>query len=262
MQIEVRKLEGDEMEFVLSDSSPAFANSLRRAAMRDVPTMAVDEVEFKLNDSAMYDEIIAHRLAMVPLRTPSKGYALPSECGCREGRCSKCSVELALKQEGPGMVLTGSLKSSDPEVVPVSNSIPIVKLESGQQLDFVAIARLGLGKEHAKWQPGIVSYKYMPMLEFDWKLCDGCSECVKACPKEILKVVEKKVIVKDITLCNMCKACMEACPSKAVKVSGDPTKFLFKVESSGAHPPDQIILKAMEVLQNKFEEFSKLLKKL
>lgn len=262
MEIEVRKLEGDDMEFVLSDSNPAFANSIRRAALREVPTMAVDEVEFKLNDSAMYDELISHRLAMVPLRTPSKGYALPSECGCREGRCPKCSAELSLKQEGPGMVLTDSLKSSDPEVVPVSNTIPIVRLEKGMSLELVAIARLGMGKEHAKWQSGVVTYKYMPVLEFDAKLCDACGECVKACPKQILEVAEGKVRVKDLTLCTMCKACVESCRSKAVKVSGDQTKLIFRVESSGTLPPEQIVLKAIDALEEKLEEFPKLVKKL
>jgi len=261
MEIEVRKLEGDEMEFVLSGANPAFANSLRRAALRDVPIMAVDEVEFKINDSAMYDEILAHRLAMVPLTTPLKGYALPGDCGCKEGRCEKCAVDLTLKAEGPGMVFSESLKPSDEEIKPVSDSIPLLKLENGQKLELVAIARLGFGKEHAKWQPGVVAYKYMPVLEFS-KSCDACGECVKACPKQILEVVDKKVKITDLTQCIMCKACVEACPSDAVKVSADPTKFVFRVESSGTLPPEQIILKAMEVLQDKFEEFPKALKKL
>ncbi|MGQ9788212.1 MAG: DNA-directed RNA polymerase subunit D [Candidatus Hadarchaeaceae archaeon] len=262
MRIEIRKLGGDEMEFVLSESSPALANTIRRAALREVPIMAVDEVEFKLNDSAMYDEVIAHRLAMVPLTTPSKGYVLPSKCGCREGRCEKCSAELELKAEGPGMVYSGSLRPSDEEVRPVSNSVPIVRLENGQRLELVAIARLGLGKEHAKWQPGIVAYKYIPVLEFDPKLCDACGACVVACPRNILEIAEKKVRVKDLTQCHMCKSCMEVCPSKAVKVSGDPTKFLFRVESTGTLPPEKIILKALESLQDKLEEFPKLIKKL
>jgi len=261
MQLEIRKLDGDEMEFVLSGSNPAFANSIRRAAMREVPVMAVDEVEFKSNDSAMYDEVIAHRLALVPLRTPLKGYNLPEECSCREGRCPKCSVELTLKKEGPAVVTTGDLKSSDEEVRPVSDSIPIVKLGRGQKLELTAIARLGVGKEHAKWQPGLVTYKYMPVIEFD-ENCNACGECVKACPKGILEVVDGKVLVKDLTLCNLCKACVESCPNDAVKVSGDPTRFLFRVESSGAFSPDQLILQAMKVLGEKFEEFSKLVGKL
>lgn len=262
MQLEVRKIEGDEMEFVLSDSNPAFANSLRRVAMREVPIMAIDEVELKANDSAMYDEILAHRLALVPLHTPLKGYALPSECGCREGRCPKCSVDLTLKLEGPTTATSGNLKSSDEEVKPVSGSVSLIKLEKGQKLELNAVARLGLGKGHAKWQPGIVSYKYTPVLEFDPKACNACGECVKACPENILEVVDGKVKVKDLTLCTMCKACVEACKPDAVKVTGDPTEFIFRVESTGTLPPEQIILQAIKVLEDKFEEFSKAVHKL
>ncbi len=160
------------------------------------------------------------------------------------------------------MVFSESMKSSDEDVKPVSGTIPIVKLENGQRLELVAIARLGFGKEHAKWQPGVIAYKYMPVLEFDPKLCDACGECVKACPREILEVVDKKVRVTDLTRCIMCKACAETCHSKAVKVSGNPTKFIFRVESSGTLPPEQIILKALDVLQAKFEELPKLIKKL
>lgn len=262
MQIEIRKLKGNEMEFVLSDSNPAFANSLRRVVMREVPVIAIDEVEFKVNDSAMYDEVLAHRLALVPLRTPLKGYVLPSECNCREGHCPKCSVDLRLKLEGPATVTSGNLKSPDEEVTPVSGSISLTKLDKEQRLELTAIARLGLGKEHAKWQPGIVAYKYMPVLEFDQKACNACGECVNACPKNILAVVDGKIKVKDLTLCTMCKACVDVCPKDAVKVTGDPTKFIFYIESSGALPPKQLLLQAMKVLGDKFEKFSKLVNKL
>ncbi|MFQ6130232.1 MAG: DNA-directed RNA polymerase subunit D [Candidatus Hadarchaeaceae archaeon] len=262
MQLDIKKLEEDEMEFILSDSTPAFANAIRRAAMREVPVMAIDEVEFKVNDSAMYDEILSHRLALTPLRTPPKGYALPGECGCREGRCPKCSVSLTLKREGPATVLSGDLKSTDEEVVPVSGSVPIIKLERGQRLELTAIARLGLGKEHAKWQPGLVGYKYMPVFKLDEKACDGCGDCVKACPVNIIELVEGKPKVTDITLCTMCRACAEACPPKAIRIGNDPTKFIFRIESAGGMPPKQILLKAMEVLGDKLDEFSKQVKKL
>jgi len=262
VQVEIRKLEGDEMEFILSDSNPAFANAIRRSAMREVPVMAIDEVEFKVNDSAMYDEILSHRLSLIPLRTPPKGYALPAECGCREGRCSKCSVSLTLEREGPATVLSGDLKSTDEEVVPVSGSVPIIKLERGQRLELTAIARLGTGKEHAKWQPGLVAYKYMPVFELDEKACDGCGDCVKACPVNIIELVEGKPKITDITLCTMCRACAEACPPKAIRIGSDPTRFIFRIESAGGMPPEQVLLKSMEVIGEKLDEFSKQVKKL
>ncbi|MEW6592775.1 MAG: DNA-directed RNA polymerase subunit D [Candidatus Hadarchaeota archaeon] len=262
MEIEIRKIEGNEMEFTLSGANPVMANAIRRAAMREVPAMAVDEVEFKSNDSAMYDEVIAHRLAMVPLKTPLEGYVLPEECGCKEGKCTKCSTELVLTGEGEATLMSGDLKPSDEEVRPTSGSIPIVTLAKGQKLELTAIARLGLGKVHAKWQPGVVAYSYMPVLEFDGKKCNACAECVKACPKEILEIEDGKVRVKDLTLCSICNSCVEVCKPGAAKVYGDPTKFIFKVESFGGLPPEQIIIRAINSLRGKFADFSKQLKKL
>lgn len=55
MKLEIRKLEGDVMEFVLSGADPAFANALRRTMLRDVPIMAIDDVEIVANDSVMYE---------------------------------------------------------------------------------------------------------------------------------------------------------------------------------------------------------------
>lgn len=262
MKVEVLKSDGAELEFVLSEATPSIANSLRRAILQEVPIMAVDEVEFTQNDSAMYDEIIAHRLAMIPLKTPVKGYVLSDDCRCGKRRCPKCAVELTLKAEGPTTVMSGDLKSSDEEVKPVSGSIPIIKLLEGQKLKLVAIARLGFGKTHAKWQPAVVGYKYLPVIEVDKEKCTLCGKCVEACPKNILEVTDKKLGIKDLMMCTMCRACVEACPEEAIGVSGDPTKFLFKVESNGSMAPNQLVMKAVDSLVEKFEKFSKAVKKL
>jgi len=262
MELEIRKLAGEEMEFVLSGADPAFANALRRAMLREVPIMAIDDVDFVVNDSAMYDEFLSHRLGLLPLRTPPEGYALPGECGCREGRCPKCSVSLSLKRGGPATVLSGDLRSSDEDVVPVSGSVPLVKLDEGQSLEFTAIARLGFGKEHAKWQPGVVAYKYMPTFEVDLKACDACEACIQSCPKNIIELSEGKVKIIDVERCTICRACVEACPRGAIRIGYDASKFIFRLESTGALPPEQILLKATEALGEKCREFMKQVKRL
>jgi DNA-directed RNA polymerase subunit D len=262
VEIEIRKLEGVEMKFVLSDATPAFANALRRAAIREVPVMAIDEVEFKRNDSAMYDEVLAHRLAMIPLKTPLSGYVLPGECKCGGEGCPGCTVELRVKAEGPTTVMSGDLKSSDEEVTPISNSIPIVKLVEGQDLEFTATARLGLGKDHAKWIPGVVAYKYMPVINIAPRKCSGCEKCVEVCPKDVLGLREGRPYVKDPEACTECNACIDVCSEDAITISADQKKFVFTVESSGTVPPEQIILRAIDSLKDKFEEFSRLVKKL
>jgi DNA-directed RNA polymerase subunit D len=51
------------------------------------------------------------------------------------------------------IVTSGELVSEDELVKPVSKDIPIVVLAPSQKLKFEAYARLGIGKDHAKWQP-------------------------------------------------------------------------------------------------------------
>jgi len=261
MELKIKKLDGDEMEFVLSGTNPAFANALRRTMLREVPIMAIDEVEFVANDSVMHDEILSHTLGLIPLRTQD-GYLTPDECKCKEGRCPKCSVSLTLKREGPVTVTSGDLRSSDKKVVAVSSSILLVKLGEGQKLEFTAIARLGLGKEHSKWQPGVVAYKYMPVFEIDLKACDGCGACIERCPKNILELSEGKAKIIDVESCTMCRACVEACPRDAIRVDHDESRFIFKIESTGTLPPERILLKATEALGKKCKDFVKQVKKL
>jgi DNA-directed RNA polymerase subunit D len=262
MKLEIKKLTGEEMEFMLEDADPAFANALRRVMAYEVPIMAIDEVEFLKNDSVMYDEIITHRLSLIPLKTPADGYYLPEKCSCSGKGCPSCMVTFKLSKTGPANVLSGDLESSDEGVVPVSREIPIVKLAEGQKLEFTAIARLGVGREHAKWQPGVVSYKYMPVIEINHKACDACEACVSACPQSILLIEDGRLKVVDVERCTLCKACEEACPKGAIKVGHDDTKFIFKVESTGCMPPEQILSKALEVMEEKFREFLKHVKKL
>ncbi len=262
MEVKINSLTDQEMELRLEGITPAMANSLRRAILREVPVMAVDELEVKLNDSALHDEILAHRMAMVPLKTPLRGYVLPEECKCGEGRCPRCTVTLSLQKEGPCLVVSGDLLSSDENVVPVSDSIPIVKLERGQKLELIALARLGLGKQHAKWQPGLAFYKYMPLVRVNQKECDGCEDCVQACPPKILALSGGKVVVTDVLKCIMCRMCEKVCKRGAIRVSFDDSRFIFRVETNGSLRPEQLFLQAVKVLAEKCGEFEKLVEKL
>lgn len=261
MELRILKHTPDELEFILSRTNPAFANTLRRAMLREVPIMAIDEVDFVVNDSVMYDEILAHRMGLVPLRT-APGYRLPDECDCADNRCPKCSVSLTLREEGPALVKSGDLESSDERVVPVSDSIPIARLGEGQRLELTAIAHLGLGKEHAKWQPGVVSYRYVPTLDLNREFCSECSARIEGCPRELLEKREEELTVDEFQRRLECIAGIRLCPEDVDKVGHDPTRFIFKVESSGTMPPEEIVERATEVLGEKSKEFVKKLKKL
>ena len=135
----------------------AYANAIRRVAISQVPTMAIDDVVILENSSVMFDELVAHRLGLIPLKTSLDRFNLPEDCDCKNALgCSKCRVLLVLDAEASDRVRTvssGDLISEDPESKPVSDNIPIVKLAPGQKIKLEAYARLGKGSEHAKWQP-------------------------------------------------------------------------------------------------------------
>jgi DNA-directed RNA polymerase subunit D len=134
-----------------------YVNALRRLAISEVPTLAIDDVVMIDNSSVVHDEAVAHRLGMIPLRTDLKRFVMPHNCDCKSTLgCSKCRVLLVLDSEATDrtrIVTSGELKSEDEEVKPVSNEIPILTLAPGQKVKFEAYARLGNGKSHAKWQP-------------------------------------------------------------------------------------------------------------
>jgi len=164
MDIKVLNREQDTLRFVLSDVSPAFANAIRRVILAEVPVMAIDDVMILENSSVMYDEILAHRLGLIPVTTDPT-YNLPEECTCKsELGCEKCRASLSLEIEASDpveVVYTSNLKPENPEVKPVSDKIPIVKLAQGQRVKLEAYARLGRGRDHAKWQPASAcTYSY------------------------------------------------------------------------------------------------------
>jgi DNA-directed RNA polymerase subunit D len=164
MDIKVLSREQDTLRFVLSDVSPAFANAIRRIILAEVPVMAIDDVMILENSSVMYDEILAHRLGLIPVTT-DQTYNLPEECTCKsELGCEKCRASLSLEVEASDpveVVYTSHLKPENPEVKPVSDKIPIIKLAQGQRVKLEAYARLGRGRDHAKWQPASAcTYSY------------------------------------------------------------------------------------------------------
>src|SRR3990167_6775281 len=117
--------------------SESLANAIRRSVV-EVPVLAIDEVEIYKNDSALYDEVLAHRLGLIPLKTESN-------------MTEKTSVEFKLTKKGPCTVYSGDLNGSG-EVV--FDKIPLTILGDDGKLELVATAKLGKGVDHAKYIPG------------------------------------------------------------------------------------------------------------
>ena len=261
MKIEVLSKNDSKIRFLLSGVKPSFAGSLRRIMMTEVPTMAIEWVDFKKNDSVMPDEILANRLGQVPLTYDRKAYNLPKGCKCGGEGCSRCQVKMTIKEKGPGIVYSEDLKSSDKSVKPVMDKIPIVDLFDAQELNLIATAQLGTGREHTKWKSAVVGYKNVPQIKINKVGKDDLEKFVNICPRSVFKISGDKLIIVDPLKCNLCLQCSDASENNEIEVSASDEDFVFNVESVSGLKPDEIVTTAAEILGTKMAEFQKNLKK-
>ncbi|MEM4366097.1 MAG: DNA-directed RNA polymerase subunit D, partial [Candidatus Woesearchaeota archaeon] len=236
---------------LLKDCDVSIANFLRRAVMDEVPTMAIDEVEFRKNDSVLYDEIIAHRLGLLPLKTDLKSYTVRANCKCGGKGCERCTLILSLKAKGPTTVYAEELKSEDPKVKPVFPRTPLVKLHKGQELELEATAVLGTGAEHVKWSPCLAWYEYKPKVTVN-NSHPKLAEFKNKYPPQIFK--DNKIDTKLIEELNLYDA-VDGVNDEIIKVERDQRNFIFYLEPWGQLSPKEILISAIERYEQKMDEF-------
>ncbi|MBY9020487.1 MAG: DNA-directed RNA polymerase subunit D [Candidatus Lokiarchaeota archaeon] len=260
-------LEKSERKLVLlvEGISVEMINALRRIILTEVPVMAIDEVIILKNDSPLYDEIISHRLGLIPLKTDLEVYKLPRECECSGYGCPLCQVSLTCEVTNttntPLDIYSGDLKSNDPKIIPVDPFIPIVKIDKNDKVIIEAYAILGLAKDHAKWQAvSNVAYKNYPDIKFDVKALKNAEEndlIVKMCPEKLFELGSNGSLkLKDDywKYCTLCKSCEKNSNEKII-VSSKEDVFLFSIESDGVLEYDALIKKVFEIYNEKIDEF-------
>jgi len=252
LKIKIISKKGDAWRFLLDGTTSAFANALRRIMISEVPNLAIEWVDFHDNTSALFDEVVAHRMGMLPLQFDPKKFNFAEECKCKGKGCPLCQVVFFLEKSGPSTVYSGDMKSSNRSVKPVNPDFPIVKLLKGQNLKLEAIAVLGRGKDHIKWQPANVSYQYLPLLEV--KDAKDLKRIVKECPKGVLGVKNRKLVLVNPFGCDECRVC-EDVSGNGVEIKSDPGKFVFMVESISGLDPKHVVLEAAGILEGKANEF-------
>jgi DNA-directed RNA polymerase subunit D len=261
MKIKILEKSDSKIKFIVSGVKVSFAGALRRIMMSEIPTMAIEWVDFRKNDSVMPDEVLANRLGQIPLSYDRKGYNLPKECKCKGEGCSRCQVKMTIKKKGPGLVYSEDIKSSDKSVKPVIDKIPIVELFKDQELQLVATAQLGLGRDHTKWKGAAVGYKNVPKIKINKIDKKDLEKFVNVCPRGVFKISGDKLVVTDPLKCNLSMQCVDASKNNEIEVSPSEDEFVFNVESVSGLKVEDIVLLAAEILGSKMKEFQKAVKK-
>ncbi|KZP34686.1 RBP11-like subunits of RNA polymerase [Athelia psychrophila] len=269
--VRIRELRKDRVNFVLEHVDLAFANSLRRVMMADIPTVAIDMVEIETNTTVLPDEFIAHRLGMIPLVSASCDEAIryTRDCTCLV-KCKYCSIELRLNvacHEARTMDITSNhldvvaigdsySNEGDEEVGeagdelqkrteffghPVGKNEPgvapvlICKIRKGQELKIKCIVKKGIAKEHAKWSPcSAVSFEYDPYNK--------------------LRHTSYWFEVDERGEWPLGENSKEEEPPREDEVfdyNAKPRKFYFEVETDGSLGPQEVVMKGLAELQTK-----------
>jgi DNA-directed RNA polymerase subunit D len=260
-------LEKSEHKLVLlvEGISVEMINALRRIMLTEVPVMAIDEVIILKNDSPLYDEIISHRLGLIPLTTDLDVYKLPRECECSGYGCPLCQVSLTCEVTNttntPLDIYSGDLKSNDPKIIPVDNFIPIVKIDKNDKVIIEAYAILGLAKDHAKWQAvSNVAFKNYPDIILNANALKNTEEnnlIIKMCPERLYELASNGSLkIKDDywKYCTLCKSCENNSDGK-ITVNSKEDVYIFSIESDGVLEYNVLIKKVFEIYNEKIDEF-------
>lgn len=268
MNIKILEMTDDSARLEIDGVDYAFVNALRRTLIADVPKLAIEDIEIHLgaisdedgktyeSTTPLFDEIIAHRMGLIPIPTDIEVMNFRDECTCDGEGCSNCSVMYSLNKKGPCTVYSGDLEPlGDEKLRPKDSKIPIVKLTEDEGILIYATAILGSGKDHAKWQACHgAGYKAYPSVEIDAKKCDHGGKCIEYCPVGVFEKKAGKIRVKNVDNCTLCKSCVEVCELGAVTLGHDDSRFIFKFETDGALTARDALLYALRHLEYSFKE--------
>lgn len=268
MSIKILEESEDKLTFKLINYDISEVNALRRTIISKVPTIAIEDVRIIKNDTNIIDEIISHRLGLVPIFTSLKtinSFNYRNECTNCDRGCELCEVvfDLNVTNDNDNKIMTvysGQLISRNKNVSIPFKDITILELEPGQSITLKAAAIKGIGSTHAKWSSvcNNANVKYGPDITLNQDLfkkltSEEVSEFVKSCPR---KVYDKKGIVNK-EACIFCNECVNVSKQfksiedieDLVTVKPDYADATFVVESVGSLKPRDIVILAIQSIK-------------
>jgi len=272
----------DKIKILLADTDRALVNSIRRSLISDTPKMAIETVRFEMGTieqedqvwettGPLPDEVIAQRLAMIPIPTRHEEFHFQHECpNCAElveddRGCPMCTMIYTCKAFGSkeGTMVTAKdlnyLGDSSLEIPELYKSIAITKLFNGQMIEFYATAIMGRGRDHAKWSPacgvvfeprkiGIINNKTKAKILWDLKLGITAKDFSDGKLNDYFKVEELKSQLHHVG-----EGTEESRDFKdAITLEDIPGEFVLSFETDGSMTPRTAFNMAVKELAGKF----------
>ena len=263
MKIEVIDLKTKKLVIKIHGIEPYLVNSIRRILISDLPKLAIDDVVIYDNTSALFDEIIAHRLGLIPIPTDLSLLNFREECICKGKGCPNCTVRYTLSKENEGTVYSGDLQPAEESWAIKEDNIPIVELSKDQRLILEVEAILGTPKNHAKWQSVISpGYRFYPIIEINKDKINEVKDFINNLPSNLVTLKNDKLEINDITKLPILESYIDKEKIDFIKIKKDSNIIIFSFETDGSIDANKALLKSIDILKEKYNEFGKLLKKI
>ena len=277
MKVKLRQNEKFFAQVEFIDVNYSFVNSIRRSLVSMVPCLAIHEVDFHMGSlgayvdeesgeekeyesiSAMFNEIVAHRIGMLPIPTDEKTI---EAFGNSIGDDSKQpDIMYSLHKQGPCTVYSGDLEpvNGDTSLTIPETSVPIVKLAEGQAILVYAKAKMGTAKQHAKWQTAVAPRFYQaPTLTVSSG--KGSKTVIDVVGKENFKKKGKNHIIEDPVKAHEAIKKLESLwndedAQKAMTITRNKTHFILEFETTGAMEAKLALEQALKSLDTHCKDF-------
>ncbi|XP_795508.4 DNA-directed RNA polymerases I and III subunit RPAC1 [Strongylocentrotus purpuratus] len=290
-RIDVISLTHSELEFDMVGVDPAVANAFRRILLAEVPTMAIEKVSIFNNTSIIQDEILAHRLGLIPIKADPRIFEYREEVNTGdETGTGEDTIEFQLKvkcTKNPN----ASKDATDPDELyknakvttehfkwiplenqeetygpkafaPVNKDILIAKLRPGQEIDLKMHCVKGIGKDHAKFSPvATASYRLMPEIILTEDIVGERAKKLQQCfSSGVIDVEKRNGVPVAVVACPRRDTCGREVFSHddlkdCVKLNRIRDHFIFSVESTGALRPEVLVSEAINILKSKCKTF-------
>lgn len=285
LKIEIQSLTKDELVFDMIGIDAPIANAFRRIMISEVPTIAIEKVVIVNNTSIIQDEVLAHRIGLVPIKVDPRYFIEKPKKDQTDDEPIELDNEQLLenetllfkldvsctknpKQDESNPYIDSIVKSSQlkwipfgqqkkelKEVKPVHDDIVLAKLRPGQKIHLECYAEKGIGKTHSKWSPvSTAFYRILPEIKITKKFDHQKlgKKLVEKCPMKVFDIEDDQVIVKKPRDCTMCRECIrDEGWENYVNLSRIKDHFIFSIESVGIYSPEEIFREALRIFYKK-----------